>query len=282
MESIIAKAIGMKNNPVAIIWSNQEPEKVLQYKKGKFGCVMTMYANAFKGKTAVFDTDTCGCFTGGAALGFGQMYHKWPFDIDYFYKALSEGCGKDQVGTTVKMKLKMAELAGYAPKKYLNTLIEGEGFKKDKVLVEEYINSSPLTVIKEKYVYFKPLQKIDPKKDNIAVVSFLVNADQIAALTTFVNSMSVSVNNVEVPAVPGCESIAMYPYRSLGAEIPKSIIGLLDIVARDRVKSIIGRDLMTFSMPFDHFLKLEGEVSGSCLEKAAWIKNRLGDEPLPN
>lgn len=55
MESKIAKALRLKYQPVAILWSNKKPNDALQFREGKQGCVMWMFARAAKGKTAVFD-----------------------------------------------------------------------------------------------------------------------------------------------------------------------------------------------------------------------------------
>ena len=58
MKSKIESYLKLDLNPVAIIWSNDKPEKALQYKKGKFACAMHLVAQAAKGKTAVLDRGT--------------------------------------------------------------------------------------------------------------------------------------------------------------------------------------------------------------------------------
>ncbi len=42
MESKIKNLIGLKNNPVAVIQADNLPKKVLQFKPGKWGCVIAM------------------------------------------------------------------------------------------------------------------------------------------------------------------------------------------------------------------------------------------------
>jgi uncharacterized protein (DUF169 family) len=77
MESQMKQSLKLKFEPVATIWTDEKPEKALQYGKGKWGCVMFMLADAAKGKTAVFDRETYGCF-GGSGLGFGNVYEAFP------------------------------------------------------------------------------------------------------------------------------------------------------------------------------------------------------------
>ena len=46
MRSAIAEATGLKYDPVAVLLTDQKPEGALQFKEGKFGCVMSMLAAA--------------------------------------------------------------------------------------------------------------------------------------------------------------------------------------------------------------------------------------------
>jgi len=68
MESSIAKAIQLKYQPVALLWSDEKPADAMQFAEGKWGCVMWLIVHAAKGKTAVADKKTFGCFGGGVGL----------------------------------------------------------------------------------------------------------------------------------------------------------------------------------------------------------------------
>ena len=61
MESKIAGSLKLKFNPIAVVWTDQEPVKAARFGKGKWGCAMFMPATAAKGKTAVFGRETAGC-----------------------------------------------------------------------------------------------------------------------------------------------------------------------------------------------------------------------------
>ena len=69
--SRITEAIRLKYPPVALIWTNQRPGEAIQFKKGKWGCIMWLVASAAKGKTTVCNRETFGCCGGGVGVGFG-------------------------------------------------------------------------------------------------------------------------------------------------------------------------------------------------------------------
>jgi uncharacterized protein (DUF169 family) len=83
MKSKIENYLNPDLNPVAITWSNDKPEKALQYKEGKYACFMHLVAQAARGKTAVLDADTSGCVTAASAFGFGTFEDKWLLYMDY-------------------------------------------------------------------------------------------------------------------------------------------------------------------------------------------------------
>ena len=91
MESNLSKTIGLKHNPVALLWTDTKPENATQFKQRKWGCIMWLVAGAAKGKTAVIDRETFGCFGGGVGLGFGNQYKNFPGGEECFCYFLSSG-----------------------------------------------------------------------------------------------------------------------------------------------------------------------------------------------
>ena len=72
------------------------------------------------------------------------------------------------------------------------------------------------------------------------------------------------------PFAAGCQSIGIFSYREVDAENPRAIIGLTDLSSRKYVRNQLGRDLLSFSVPFKMFLEMEGNVKGSFLERPLW------------
>ncbi|RME68898.1 MAG: hypothetical protein D6778_01270 [Nitrospirae bacterium] len=47
-------ALKLRFEPVAILWSDERPEGAIQFKEGRWGCVIRSFASAAKGKQKVF------------------------------------------------------------------------------------------------------------------------------------------------------------------------------------------------------------------------------------
>ena len=107
MESAIAKAIHLKYQPVALLWSDEKPAEAMQFAEGKWGCVMWLAVHAAKGKTAVAGKKTFGCFGGGVGLGFGNQYKNFPGGEEGFCHFLSTGNAKRQGGMEIAEKIKL-------------------------------------------------------------------------------------------------------------------------------------------------------------------------------
>ncbi len=238
MESLIQTKLRLRYPPVAIIFSNIRPEKATQFKKDKWGCVAAMMNSAVRGKTVVFDRDTCGCIGGKVGLCFGNAYVDFPGGIDYFLSTRREG------------------------------FREGEAYIKTVELAREKVDQMPIVDIPFEFVTFKPLPNVNIEKEKPMLVCFFANPDQISALFTLVNYSRPGLDNVAVRFGAGCHQVCMLPYHESQQKNPRAILGMFDISARPLAPS----DILSFTVPFKMFQEMERDVPGSFLEKEAWLK----------
>jgi uncharacterized protein (DUF169 family) len=246
MNCQLQKILKLHYSPIAIIFSNEKPAKALQFKEGKWGCVVAMSTAAAKGRTAVLTRETCGCIGGKVGLCFGDAYVDFAGGIDYF---LSTGRGE-----------------GFR---------EGEAYIKTPALAHGKIKAMPIADIPYEFVIFKPLEQVDPQKEEVQLVCFYANPDQISALTVLANYSRPGIDNVIVRFGAGCHSICMLPYYESRQASPRAVMGMFDISARPRVPA----DILSFTVPFKMFQEMENDIPGSFLEKEAWeiVRKRLPD-----
>ncbi len=160
--------------------------------------------------------------------------------------------------------------AGGARQEFVDHYLHGERYKKSPELVEQFVNAVPMTDVPSKYVVMKPLSQVDPEKEEPVSVTFLVNPDQLAALTILANFDRPGLENVAVPWVAACQVVGVMSYREAGAANPRCLIGLTDISARKYLKGQKGSDKLTFTAPFRRLLEMEANVPGSFLEGKTW------------
>ncbi len=253
MESKLAKAIGMKYSPVAVILTNEKPVEALQFKEGKWGCTISMLNAAAKGRTAVFDRKTFGCMGGGTGLGFGNQYLNFPAGIENFLSTGNKEFSETGLGRNMVRNMPAIE--------------HGEGYLKNPAIAKKFIDALPTVDVPTEYIVFKPLDKV-VEGETPKVVVFLVNPDQLSALTVLANYGRETNDNVIAPFGAGCHTVCIIPYHEDDVEIPRAVIGLTDISARKQVD----KDILSFTLPYKMLLEMETNVEGSFLQKGEWHK----------
>ena len=243
MKCVIADAIKLKDHPVAVLLSDLKPEDGIRFKENIWGCVASMMsASATKGKTAFFDRQTYGCVGGGVGLGFGNTYEGFPIE-----HLLSTGKKEFVDGTRRTRKLE-----------------EGEHYKKTPELAGNFVATLPMRDVKEEYIIFQPLGMVSEDEKPESIV-FFVNPDQLSALIVLANYGRENNDNVIAPWSAACQSV-LFSYKENEKEYPRAIIGYFDLAARKHV----GRDILSFTVPFKMFLEMEANVKGSFLEMEEW------------
>lgn len=265
MKSVIAGALALKYEPVAIIATNDKPADAVQFKEGKFSCVMFMLAAAVRGRTAVFDRKTFGCPGGGVGLGFGNQYKNFPGGEEAFCHFLSAGNINWEPG------MQVAESARpFISDELYDELVYGERYIKTPDLVMKFIECLPITDIPFEYVVFKPLGQVDPDMEEPATVVFLADMDQLSALVVLASYERDSNEAVIIPQAAGCQTIGIYPFDEAKRELPRAVVGLTDISARVQIKRQLKDDVMSFAVPLSMFHEMEANVPGSFLERNTW------------
>jgi uncharacterized protein (DUF169 family) len=266
MESTIARAIRLKYQPVALMWSDEKPADAMQFSEGKWGCAMWLAVHAAKGKAAVADVKTFGCIGGGVGLGFGNQYKNFPGGEAGFCHFLSSGNAGREGGAEIAEQIKP-----FMTKESHDNFLHGERYIKSPELVEKFVAALPMTDIPEKFVVFKPLADIEPAKEKPRSVILFVDPDQLSALVVLANYGRGDNENVIIPYAAGCQTIGIYPYREAKSAKPRAVVGLTDLSARVYVRKQLGDShFMTFAAPWALFEEMEQNVPGSFLERHTW------------
>lgn len=253
MKSKIAEAVNLRYSPVAIIFTDEKPEGALQFKEGRWGCVVSMLNSAAKGRTAVFDRKTYGCGGGGVGLGFGNTFNNVPGGIEYLLSKGNKEFCESEIGKNIV--------------KNMPHLSHGEGYKKTPEFAKSFVDALPYYDVPTEYVVFKPLENLLPD-EKPEVVVFLAVPDQISALVVLANYARHGGDNVIVPWGAGCHTIGIIPLNEGRSDNPKGVIGLVDISARKYVE----KDILSFSVPYKMFLEMEDNVEESFLTMDEWLK----------
>lgn len=268
MQSQIREALGLEFEPVAIIPTNEKPEGAKQFKEKHWGCVMFMFAAAARGETAVFDRATYGCQGGGVGLGFGNQYKVFPGGQECFCYFLSIGNDQWQQGRQVSEQVKPF----LRPEAY-DDFVKGERYRQSPELVQSFIECLPIMDIPETYVVFKPLKAV-AENEAPAVVVFLGDMDQIAAMTILANYHRPTNENVIFPYAAGCQSIGIYAFAEARSDKPRAVLGLNDISARLSIKRLLKKDVMSFAAPYQLYREMEANVPDSFLQRHTWRQLR--------
>ena len=266
MNSKIADAIGLKTQPVALVWADDAPQGALCFKPGHWGCVMGMFAAAAtKSRVGVFSRQTYGCWGGGVGMGFENCYEKFPGGIPGFCSFLADGNNKTEAGREVGK-----QLAAWGGRRMTDDFLLGERYLKNPEATRRYLSALPIRDIPAPYVVVEPLKLAELEKQDIKSITFFVDPDQLSALVILANYEEPDKENVTLPWGAGCQQIGIFAYRELEREHPRAVVGLTDISARQAVRPSLGNHVMSFTAPWPMFLKLEANVENSFLQRETW------------
>lgn len=267
MKSSIADKLRLDHEPVAILWSNTKPDGALQIKPHGFGCIMPLFAHvAMKGKTAVFDRETCGCPGARAGLGFGNGYYDAfggagiEFMASFFVKGKESSTNPEAYCAVVQ----------HIPEREREKFLHGERLHRNTEKAKRFMTADlPITDIAEKYVIFTPLSKVKPGERPVVVV-FVADPLQIAGLVTLVGAIREGTDPVRVPPMAACQQIGAFAYEEAKEEHPRAVLGYTDLSARENVGTTIPANMFTFAVPFSLFEEMEDEAEDGVFDGPIW------------
>lgn len=243
LNSTLVKELKLDLLPVAIILTDELPEKANQLNPSKeaHGCSLTALKAAANGETIYISADTPSCPGMKSGMGFTDRPNM-PGGIEYFLS-----CGRGE---------------GF-PK--------GERLKKTPEVAKSYYEGLPTGVMNKKYIVFRPLE--ESNKDEAALVTFIVNPDQLSALVTLHAYESNILDTAYMPMSSGCSTIVRLPLAEMRQENPRAIIGLADIWARP----LLGADKLAFTVSIMDYERMESYASDCFFQVETWkgVKERL-------
>ncbi len=265
MESTIVKNLRPEFDPVAVVWNDNIPEDAFQFKKGKFGCVLYLFAEAsIRGKISGGSRESILCTGGRAALGFGTDFDISDEQLDLHAALFSKG-----LQSTSNLAAYQAEIEA-APKNWRSLYEYGERRHCNAELAREWIlHEFPRYDIQHKYVLFKPLSRTSGD-DNIRAVIFPVNPVEFSGLVTLAGSVMQGADPLRAPQGTDCCSIAAFAYAEAELAAPRAVLGMLGSDGREVMRRRFRDDIMTLTLPAPLFFRMEQEADDCVFQLPSW------------
>jgi uncharacterized protein (DUF169 family) len=258
MQSRVREALGLRFEPVAVLFRDERPEGALAFADGRRGCVMWLFAQAALGKTVALSRETVGCQGGAVGLGFADGFP----DVERHAYFLSVGV--EDTGAPERL-VEQARAMPESPMK--EHLLHGERYWSDPAAA--FLSLLPEIAALPAWVVLMPLSALPPGEEP-AVVVFVANALQVAGLVQLAHYRRPAADGVIVPPGAGCMQFHLWAAAEGEREFPRVVIGLTDPTARLAVKKTLGADVLTVAVPWRRYLEFEEDVAGSFLENGEW------------
>jgi len=265
MESAIVKNLQPEFEPVSVVWSNTIPDAALQFKKGKFGCILYLFAEAARrGKVAGGNRDTISCNGGRAALGLGIDFDTSDELLDRYAAVFSKGL--ESTGNQKAYKARMEA----APRNWRDLYKYGERRHCSAELAKDWIlHGLPRYDIPYKYVLFKPLSRTD-SDENIRAVIFSVSPIELAGLFTLAGSVMPGTDPVQVPQGAACNAITAFAYAQAHLDAPRAVMGMLGVDGREVMQKRFRDDTLTLTLPIPLYQRMEEEANDCVFQIPSW------------
>ena len=264
-ESAIVRNLRPEFEPVAVVWSDTIPDDALQFKKGKFGCTLYLFAEAARsGKIAGGSRDTITCNGGRAALGFGTDFDASDELLDRYAALFSKGLKSAKYRATYQARMEAV------PKNWRALYEYGERRHCNAELAKEWIlHGLPRYDIPYKYVLFKPLSRTG-SDENVRAVIFPVSPVELAGLVTLAGSVMPGTDSVQVPQGADCNSLTAFAYAQAELASPRAVLGMLGVNGREVMRKRFRDDTLTLTLPAPLYHRMEQEADDCVLQTPSW------------
>lgn len=269
MESAVVKHLEPEFEPVAVVWSDAVPDGALQFKEGRFGCTLNLFAEASRrGRIAGGSRDTITCPGARTALGLGTDLVASDAAVEHHAAIFSKGLASARDETTYRVEMEAARPT------WRPLYEHGERRHCTFEMARSWLlHGMPRYDAGDRYVWFVPLSKTAPEDDTRAII-FPVDPLELAGLVTLVGSVIDGVDPVQVPPGPDCFRIAGYVCARSDAESPRAVLGMVDVDGREVARRRFREDTLTLTVPMPLFRRLEEEAGDSILKTPGWLKLR--------
>ena len=131
-----------------------------------------------------------------------------------------------------------------------------------------------MTDVEAEYVVMRPLHEV-PADVVPDIVVMYANCDQLSALVVLANYDREGGENVVMPFSAGCQSVCLLPYAESKKDLPRAVVGSVDISARP----LLDKDLLSFAVPYRRFVEMEQNADECFFTAEAWarVASRLCD-----
>jgi hypothetical protein len=267
LESLIVKNLRPEFEPVAVVWSDSIPADAFQYKSGKFGCVLYLFAEAStRGKITGGSRESIICTGGRAALGFGTDFDRSNDQLDLHAALFSKGLKSANNRAAYQAEIDAA------PKSWRSMYEYGERRHCSAELARKWIlHEFPRYDIQYKYVLFKPLSRTS-FEENIRAVIFSVNPVEFSGLVTLAGSVMQGTDPIRAPQGTDCCSIAAFAYAEAESATPRAVLGMLGSDGREVMRRRFRDDILTLTLPAPLFLRMEQEADDCVFQIPSWEK----------
>ncbi len=265
MESSIAQNLRPEFEPVAVVWSDTIPDRAIQFRKGRFGCVLHLFAAASKrGRIAGGNRESIVCAGGRAALGFAMDLDATDELLDRYSAVFSKGIRSTKYREAYQVHMDSA------PQSRRDLYEFGERRHGNQEMAKQWIlNGLPRCEVPHEYVVFKPLSRTDPD-ENLRAVIFLVSPVELAGLVTLAGSTMPGTDIIQAAQGPDCAGITAFPCAQADRAEPRAVLGMLGVDGREVMRKRFRDDILTLALPAPLFGRMEEEAADCVFQTPAW------------